>query len=72
MGAMGKKMYSFFLTKYTIILLGSLLVRSEFGIDPAFLCALIPIKDILTLSALTARKLKLLKKIRGSQGYIYS
>jgi hypothetical protein len=43
MGAMGKKIYSFFLTKYTVLLL-SLLVLSSFGIDPAFLCALIPIK----------------------------
>jgi hypothetical protein len=78
MGAMEKKMSSFLLTKYSIViilvsLLRSLLVRSSFGnytivlfvillfiffvnytivlfgilfgIDPAFLCALIPIKS---------------------------
>jgi hypothetical protein len=49
MGAMGKEISSFFLTNYTIhillmSLLGSLLVRSSFDINPVLLCALIPIK----------------------------
>jgi len=50
MGAMGKKISSFFLTKYTVHillmpLLGYLLVISEFDIDSVFLCAIIPIKS---------------------------
>jgi len=47
---MGKKIYSFFLTKYTVhillmSLLGYLLVISEFDIDSVFLCAIITIKS---------------------------
>jgi hypothetical protein len=44
MGAMGKKIYSFFLTKYTIVLFGSLLVIYQFFSDIYSLCVLVPIK----------------------------